>query len=310
MAGQSHTPPGPTTIGVDVGGTKVAVATLTGAALSASSHEPTELSSTEALLAQLTRLIQAAGPADAVGLGLPSAIDAATGTVRDSVNIPLTNVPVRDELQQRLGLPVVVANDAQVAGLSEAYDEQLQLTANSLILLTIGTGVGGAIILGGEIYLGATGAAGHLGHQLIAAAFHDGVPEHRDDPPQPGTLEALAAGRVLDALAIERGYADGPAVVAGAQRGDAAALEAVTILGTRIGLGVANAINVFDPEEVVIGGGVSAAGELLLAPVQQTAARFTLSGLGIRTTIRLARHGQDAGVRGAALLAARSPASL
>lgn len=299
-----------TTIGVDVGGTKVAVATLNGTALSTSTHEPTELSNTEALLQQLTRVIQAAGPADAVGLGLPSAIDAATGTVRDSVNIPLTNVPIRDELQQRLGMPVVVANDAQVAGLSEAYDENLQLTANSLILLTIGTGVGGAIILGGEIYLGATGAAGHLGHQLIATVFRDGVPEHRDSPPQPGTLESLAAGRALDGLARERGYPDGRAVVAGAREGHDAALEALTILGTRIGLGIANAINIFDPEEVVIGGGVSAAADLLLTPAQRTAKQFTLSGLGTQTTIRLARHGQDAGVRGAALLAARSPASL
>lgn len=305
MAAESHT-----TIGVDVGGTKVAVATLTGAALSASTREPTELGSTEALLQQLTRMIQAAGPADAVGLGLPSAIDAATGTVRDSVNIPLSNVPIRDEMEQRLGMPVVVANDAQVAGLSEAYDDDLQLTANSLILLTIGTGVGGAIILGGEIHLGATGAAGHLGHQLIAATFDDGRPVQSAEPPQPGTLEALAAGRALDALGRERGYADGPAVVQAAQQGEPQALEALTLLGTRIGLGIANAINIFDPEEVVIGGGVSAAGDLLLTPATQTARSFTLSGLGTRTTIRLARHGQAAGVRGAALLAARSLPSL
>lgn len=299
-----------TTIGVDVGGTKVAVATLDGAALSASTHEPTELRSTEALLDQLTRVIQASGPADAVGLGLPSAVDAATGTVRDSVNIPLTNVPIRDELTQRLGMPVVVANDAQVAGLSEAYDDNLQLTANSLILLTIGTGVGGAIILGGEIYLGATGAAGHLGHQLIAAQFENGTPVSSEEPPQPGTLESLAAGRALDALARERGYDGGRAVVAAAEQGAAEAVEALRILGNRIGLGIANAINVFDPDEVVIGGGVSAAGELLLAPARETAQQFTLSGLGTRTTIRMARHGQDAGVRGAALLAARSFTSL
>jgi glucokinase len=295
-----------TTIGVDVGGTKVAAATLTGTTLGQSAREPTELASTERLLGQLVRMIGEQGSADAVGLGLPSAIDAATGTVRDSVNIPLQNVPIRDELEQRLGLPVVVANDAQAAGLSEAYDDDFNLVAGSLILLTVGTGVGGAIIIGGEIYLGATGAAGHLGHQVIAAQFTGGEPEHSSSAPQPGTLEALAAGRVLDAMARERGYANGPAAVTAALGGDDQALDAVRLLGIRLGLGIANVINIFDPNEVVIGGGVSAAGDLLLQPARRTAEQFTLSGLGTATTIRLARYGQAAGVRGAALLAIRS----
>lgn len=302
--------PGSRTIGVDVGGTKVAVATLDGATLGPVATEPTELSDTGALLAQLARMIsdqRAAGPVDAVGLGLPSAIDVETGTVRDSVNIPLSNVRVRDELSALLdGLPVAVANDAQVAGLSEAWDDTLTLTSRSLVLLTVGTGVGGAIVLDGEIYYGAGGAAGHMGHQLIAADLSTGAPVHTDGWPQPGTLESLAAGRALDALAAEQGLEDGRALMAAAAAGEAAALAAVDRFGTRLGLGIANLINIFDPAEVVIGGGVSAAGELLLAPASRTARAFTLSGLGTRTTIRLARHGQDAGVRGAALLAARA----
>jgi glucokinase len=92
--------------------------------------------------------------------------------------------------------------------------------------------------------------------------------------------------------------------VKAAQAGDPRGLEAVRILGERVGIGVANAINVFDPELVVIGGGVSAAGELLLAPARETARRFVLPGVGRRTEIRLARYGPRAGVRGAALMAA------
>ncbi len=293
------------TIGVDVGGTKVAVATLDGTVLGPPATEPTERTSGDALLAQLERMIAAAAPADAVGLGLPSAVDAATGSVRTSANVPLQHVPVRDELSRRLGMPVFVANDAQVAGLSEAHDEQLQVCAQSLILLTVGTGVGGAIILGGEIFLGASGAAGHLGHQLIAADLSSGAPPHSDRPPQPGTLESLASGRALDRLARERGLADGRALVAAATAGDEQAAAAIALFGSRLGIGIANAINSFDPDEVVIGGGVSAAGELLLAPATRTARAFTVAGIGTRTTIRIARHGQDAGVRGAALLAAR-----
>lgn len=293
------------TIGVDVGGTKVAVATLEGTALGPPTTEPTELSGTAALLDQFVRMIEAAAPADAVGLGLPSAVDAATGAVRTSANIPLQDVPVRDELERRLGMPVFVANDAQVAGLSEAHDDQLRVSAQSLILFTIGTGVGGAIVLGGEIFLGATGAAAHLGHQLIAADLSGGTPRHSDHAPQPGTLESLASGRALDALARERGHPDGRALVAAAGTGDPDAAAAMNLFGARLGIGIANAINTFDPDEIVIGGGVSAAGELLLEPATRTANAFTVAGIGTRTTIRIARDGQNAGVRGAALLAAR-----
>jgi glucokinase len=171
------------------------------------------------------------------------------------------------------------------------------------VLFTIGTGVGGGIVIGGRIYRGATGGAAELGHQLIAADLEAGAPPHSDAAPQPGSLEQLAAGRALDALGRERGFPDGPAVVTAARAGDASALEAVHILGERLGVGIANAINVFDPEQVVIGGGVSAAGELLLEPARQVARRFVLPGVGTRTEIRLARYGPRAGVRGAALLA-------
>jgi glucokinase len=290
-------------IGVDVGGTKVSVAVLEGDRLSEPTLQPTVLDSTEGLIDQLAGLITAAGPADAVGIGVPSVIDFATGTARHSVNVPLQSVPLRRLLTERLSLPVFVDNDATVAALAEAHDDDLQPIAQSLVLFTIGTGVGGGIVIGGRIYRGATGGAAELGHQLIGADLSAGQPPHSDEAPQPGSLERLAAGRALDALGRERGFPDGPAVVTAARDGDASALEAIHILGERLGVGIANAINVFDPEQVVIGGGVSAAGELLLEPARAVARRFVLPGVGTRTEIRLARYGPRAGVRGAALLA-------
>jgi glucokinase len=290
-------------IGVDVGGTKVSVAVLEGTTMSEPSLRPTVLKSSDGLIDQLAHLIEEQGPADAVGIGVPSVIDWATGTARHSVNVPLQDVPLRRILTERLRMPVFVDNDATVAALAEAHGDDLRLLAQSLVLFTIGTGVGGGIVINGRIYRGATGGAAEMGHQLIGAELSDGAPRLSDDAPQPGSLEKLAAGRALDALGRDRGFPDGPAVVTAAREGDAAALEAIHILGERLGVGIANAINVFDPEQIVIGGGVSAAGELLLEPARAIAQRFMLPGVGTRTEIRLARYGPRAGVRGAALLA-------
>lgn len=290
-------------IGVDVGGTKVAAALLEGTSMSEPVVEPTDVSGEEALLDQIAALVKRLGPADAVGVGVPSVIDHAAGAVRHSVNVPLHRVPLRDLLADRLGVPVCIDNDATVAALAEAHDDDLRPVADSLVMFTVGTGVGGGIVLGGRIYRGATGAAGEIGHQLIGADFSRGGPPSTDRFPQPGSLEILASGGALGALATERGFADGRAAVAAARAGDAAAREVIEVVAERLGVGVANAINIFDPEEVVIGGGVSAAGELLLGPVERTARRFVLPGVGTRTVIRLARHGPLAGVRGAALLA-------
>ena len=289
-------------IGVDVGGTKVSVAVLESGRLSEPHVEPTDLSDRDALLDQLVRMIgEKAGDEEiaAVGLGVPSVVDWENGRVRSSVNIPLEDVPLRDVLRERLGVPVFVDNDASVAALAEAHESGAQ----HLVMLTVGTGVGGGVIIDGRVFRGATGAAPELGHMVIAADVSDGAPEHADRFPQPGSLESLASGRALDRLARERGFEDGPAVVDAAQDGDERAREALALLGHRLGIGIANAMNAFDPEVLAIGGGVSRAGDLLLDPARETAARFVLPGVGTRTEIRTARVGPKAGVHGAALLA-------
>ena len=315
----------PALIGVDVGGTKISVAALTGTSLTEPLLAPTQGASSDELIgeivAQVQRLRDGLGePAVAVGVGLPSVIDFETGTARASVNVPLREIPLRPLLRERLGLPVYVDNDGTCAALAEAHDESGTVDAQSLVMLTVGTGVGGGIVIDGRVYRGATGAAGELGHTLIAVALERGF--HVPAPaafPQPGSLESLAAGRMLDRLARETAAAHpqsalgalaaagqhvaGPDAVAAAHAGDPYAIAIIAELGRLLGIGIANVINTFDPEVVAIGGGVSAAGDLLLEPARETALGYVLPGVGTRTEIRLARSGPRAGVRGAALLA-------
>jgi len=307
-----------TTIGLDVGGTKIAVARLEGAELAAHELVATERSGTDALLDQIAGLIEAhRTPAvAAVGLGVPSVVEFATGRARSSVNVPLQDVPLREVLRERAGLPVFVDNDATVAALAEAHDGT-RFDVPDLIAFTVGTGIGAGLVLGGRVYRGATGAGGEAGHQIIGLDLTAGAPAAGAFP-QTGSLEALASGGALGDLAREasrRGGAlarlaaegrtlTGVDAVEAARAGDADALATLRVLGERLGVGIANAINLLDPLEVVVGGGVAAgAGELLLGPARETAARFVLPGVGQRTEIRMARHGAKAGVRGAALLA-------
>jgi glucokinase len=307
-------------IGVDVGGTKVAVAALEDARLSDPLVRPTEVTSAEGLVEEIVAGVDAVRSSRmvAVGVGVPSVVEFATGRVRSSANLRLADLDLRLVLTERLGLPAFVDNDATVAALGEAFDDDGRAIVQNLVMFTVGTGVGGGLVLGGRVYRGATGAAGELGHTLIGVDASAGAPRALDFP-QLGSLESLAAGRALDQLAREiaerspssplgmlatEGRAvDGSAAVDAAQSGDPEAIEALRTLGERLGLGIANALNTFDPDVIAVGGGVSRAGDLLLGPAVEVARRFTLPGVGERTDIRLASYGREAGVRGAALLA-------
>jgi len=241
------------------------MATMEASALSETEERATVLDSADALVDDLATRIAAAGTADAVGIAVPSMVDWASGSARYSVNIPLEGVPLRRLLEERLGLPVFVDNDATCAALAEAIDDEGRLLAGALVMFTVGTGVGGGIVMGGRVVRGATGAAAELGHLIVAADLRAGAPAaHR--PPRPDSLEALAAGGALQALARSRGYADGRAAVDAARAGEPQAVEVLRILGERLGVGIANAINVLDPNVVAIGGGVSATGSCCSAP--------------------------------------------
>ncbi|MHB8490716.1 MAG: ROK family protein [Solirubrobacteraceae bacterium] len=326
MSGQAPASDHSLFIGVDLGGTKMSIGTLrAGHSFGEPTLTPTEHSGQEALLdSLLTGIRQAIGRADgpvrAVGLGIPSVVDFATGTVRASVNVPLQDLPLRAVLRDRLdGLPVFVDNDATCAALAESHDQHGRLDAANLVMVTVGTGVGGGIVIDGRPYRGATGAAGEVGHTILSLDLSAGA--HASGGfPRAGSLESLASGLALDALArsVAEHHTDsalglrassgdqpvrGPDLVDAARRGDRPALDALALFGERLGVGVANLINIFDPDVLAIGGGASAAGDLLLEPAVQSAKRFVLPGVGTRTEIRIARSGPLAGVHGAALLA-------
>ncbi|HEX2070091.1 MAG TPA: ROK family protein, partial [Thermoleophilaceae bacterium] len=187
-------------VGIDVGGTKVAAAVVNGLDIVERVEQPTELTSTQALLDQIAAVARdaltraGAGELRAAGAGIPSQIDAASGTALASVNIPLSGVPVREELGNRLGVPVFVDNDANCAALAEARLVP-DPPADELVMLTLGTGVGGGIVVDGRIFRGATGLGAELGHIVVDG--RERTPAAPGAFPRPGSLEWHCSGRPL-----------------------------------------------------------------------------------------------------------------
>ena len=312
-----------TVVGIDVGGTKVAATLLGPGGMGEHQQQPTKLGSGEELIDQLAEIVAAAAASEsyeAVGIGVPSIVRFETGEIAASTNIPLEGVPLRKVLGERLGVPVFVDNDATVAALAEAHDQDLRPAARNLVMITVGTGIGGGVVIDGRIFRGGSGGAGELGMTLIGLGCEPDLDPASDHFPQPGSLEALAAGTALDhfAQAAAKQSPDsalgrlagsghpivGADAVAAAREGDPAANAAVRRWAHALGVGIANAINTFDPDEVVIGGGAATAGELLLGPAAEFAAGYVHPGLQGRARIRLAHWGATAGVLGASLLAA------
>jgi glucokinase len=318
-------------IGVDLGCSEVAVAVLRGGRLGQPLVEPTVLSDTGTLIDQAAAMVQRTRTDDlsAVGVSVPRIVEFETGRVipttrstSDPVDValdlPLAHVELRRVLAERLGVPVFVDNDASVAALAEAHDDDLELVVRHLVLFMVGTTVGGGLVLDGRIYRGASGAGGELGQTILGLDLAGAVPAPMGFP-QPGSLEFVAAGHALDRIADVTGRVHpasalarlrtqgkpmlGDDVIDAALNGDESAARIVEIWGQRIGIAVANAIHTFDPQEVVIGGEAAPAGHLLLEPARRVARGYLLPGLGRRTNIRLARHGIHAGTLGAALLA-------
>jgi len=227
---------------------------------------------------------------------VPSQIDFATGTVISSVNVPLEGVGLRDELENRFGAPVYVDNDANVAALAEA-----QLVeggpARHLVMLTLGTGVGGGVIINGHVFRGATGLGAELGHMVIEA---DGLKCPGRTCPNRGCLEAYCSGTALELAA----GIPGEEVEQRARAGDEVALGHLTDLGRWLGVAISNFVNIFEPEHVVIGGGLGAsASDLFLDTAIEEARSRALPAGFERVTFALAKGGSDAGVIGAGVLA-------
>ena len=259
--------------------------------------------------------VRAAAPdVTAVGFGLPALVEADPGVSTWSNHLPIDDVPFRDLMSERLGLPVAVDNDANVAALAE-HRHGAARGARHAVLLALGTGIGGGLLLGGELYRGARGFAGELGHIVVD---HDG----EDCPgkcPGRGCLEVLASGNAIgragEAIAAERpesalgrraaagGEISGGLVTEMAHDGDEESREVLARVGARLGAGLTGLVNTFDPEVVVIGGGAVAAGELLLAPARAVVAERAHPPIAERVRIVPAHFGDESGMLGAALIA-------
>ncbi len=305
-------------IGADLGGTKL----LVGAVDSDQeilhrgqepSHGRTGDEVLELLEAEVREAVAAQPSAVAVGLGIPATIDHRRGVAINAVNLPIVDVPVRDRMRERLGMPVFIDNDANTAALAEYLYGAGRGTEN-MVLLTIGTGIGGGLVLGGELYRGSTGAGAELGHVVIEM---DG-PRCQGTCPNRGCVEALASGTALGrearaAAEREPGSAlgkllaageeiDGHAATDAAKAGDEVAIEVIALIGRRLGIALSSFANIFDPDVIVIGGGVIAAGELLLGPAREELRERALPPMN-EVPVAAAKMGPDAGMIGAAAMA-------
>ncbi|MFN8170254.1 MAG: ROK family glucokinase [Candidatus Nanopelagicales bacterium] len=309
-------------IGVDIGGTKILAGAVTedGEIVKTARRDTPHSDATAVLdlvaevVTELARAVDA--PIDGVGLGVAGPVDASRSHVYFAPNLRWSQVPARALLEAATGLPVVVENDGNVAAWGE-YRFGAGRGSGDLVLVTVGTGIGGGIVLGGRLFRGAHGAAGEIGH---ANAVPNGIPCGCG---RNGCIEQYASGNALvreaRALAAERrpeaaillSLGDGtPEGVQGvhvteaARAGDPVAVEAFEIVGTWLGRGLADLAAILDPDVFVIGGGVSVAGELLLASARRTL-NSKLVGLATRPApvIKVAELLNEAGLVGAADLA-------
>ena len=289
-------------IGVDVGGTKI-LAGIVGrdGAIERRWERPTPVDSEEELLAGLEGIVAElwGDGIVALGFGVPSTIDQRTGTAVSSVNIPLAEVDIPGRMRERFEVPVGIDNDANAAAIAE-WQVGAGRGSRHMVMLTLGTGIGGGLILDGKPYRGAVGAAAELGHVVIE---HDGLPCQGACTGR-GHLEGYTTGRAAGERARE---VFGPGVdshrlVRLANEGDAQAAAILTDVGRRLGSAFGSFVNVFNPEVIVVGGGFAAAGEWLFAPAREVMRREALPPG--RDLVRLVRAelGTAAGLVGAALV--------
>lgn len=307
-------------IGVDVGGTKVAAGLVDAQGqLQGRESKPAPTSSAAALVdlvSELVRGLASGHEVDAVGIGLPGLVNAARDTILFAPNLPLRDVPMAAQVSDACGLPVVLANDANAAAWAESRFGAGR-GCDDMVMITIGTGVGGGLVLGGRLYRGAGGLAGEIGHMSL-------------DPGGPvcgcgrrGCWEMLASGSALEELARARAGAhpneakvllglaggdpkaiEGPQVTQAARAGDQVSIQVLDEVGRWLGRGMANMAALLDVSRFVVGGGVGEAADLLLGPARDSLRDNLMAG-DYRSVPEVvpATLGQAAGIIGAGDLA-------
>ena len=294
------------TIGLDLGGTDLKAGLVSGRGevthflrLPARACEHADAPLEVIALAVANLRSAAAGPLVGIGLGCPGVIDPASGALVGSTpHLPhWDSLPLRALLTERLGARLVVENDANLAALAE-HRVGAARGARVSLTVTVGTGIGCGVIVDGRVLRGAHGGAGELGHLPLDGRFpcRCGVP---------GCVEPECSGSGLVARVAEAGLvvADAAAVFAAAAAGDPRAIRPIERMTDRLGALIAVAVNLLAPEVVVLGGGVSNAGEALLAPLRAAVARYALESHCRRVRIVGAALGERAGVVGAGLAA-------
>lgn len=286
-------------IGVDLGGTKVLAGVIRrDGTVERHRETPTRTESQDVLVDGLEAAVREVldDEVAAVGFGIPSRIDQATGRVERSVNIPLDALDFRGELERRLGLPVGIENDAGAATLAE-FTAGAGRGAGTIVMLTLGTGVGGGAVLDGRLYRGWA----EFGHMVIE---FDGEPCQGSCTGR-GHLETYVSGSAAtrQAQAVFGEAADSHRLVRLGREGDARALEVLDEIGRRLGTGIESLVNAFNPEIVVIGGGFAAAGDLILEPARKIVRERALTPANERVRIVPAELGTRAGLIGAGLIA-------
>jgi glucokinase len=303
-------------IGLDIGGTKInAFRVARDGSILARSNAPTPAEDEEATLGSMIELADGlrAENVVAVGVGAAGLVDSSQGMLRFAPNLAWRNLPIAARMREALGLPVLVENDASMAAFGE-YRFGAGRGYRHLLLVAVGTGIGGGIVADGRLFRGAHGFASEIGHIIV-------------EPGGPlcgcgnrGCWEQVAAGRAIDRMgrqeardrdSILRRLAGGdPDQVTGrlvteaAKQGDDAARRILSEAGRRLGEGIAGLVNVLDPQIVVVGGGAIVAGDLLLDPARASF-QEAVEGPDYRPTVPLvpAELGNDAGAVGAAALA-------
>ncbi|MFH5823017.1 ROK family glucokinase [Georgenia sp. AZ-5] len=307
-------------VGVDIGGTKIAAGVVDedGEVLASTQHEtdPDDPAEIERAVVAAVSELRADFEVGAVGVAAAGFISPRRDAVLFAPNIAWRDHPLRDRLSAGIDLPIVVENDANAAGWAE-FRFGAGRDAEHMVMATVGTGLGGAIIVDGRLLRGAFGAAGEIGHMQMVPHGHYCGCGHE------GCWEMYASGRALGRAALAAVVAQpdragalvaaaggagnkikGVHVTAAAEAGDPLAVELLAELGYWLGAGISDLAAIVDPEVAVVGGGVAAAGDLLLKPARESF-RDHLSARGYRgeLTIQLAEMGNEAGIVGAADLA-------
>jgi len=302
---------GPVVIGVDLGGTnlRTALVSQNGEVVdkvkepthASDGHEKVVQRLIENIKAQRDNTSRNGIKIAAVGVGAPGVIHADSGVVVTSPNFPdWNNLPLKKELEAALALPVFIENDANAAALGEQW-RGAGRGISSMILLTLGTGVGGGIVLDGRIWAGADGMAGEIGHMTI-------IPDGRQcGCGNTGCLEMYASSRGIVMTYQERSPQSmaitSEDIYQAARDGYALAAEVMKDMGRMLGIGIANLINIFNAEMIVVGGGVKDAWPLFIGTAREEIKKRAFEYPAARTQIVPSVLGDDAGMIGAAALA-------